>query len=522
MALRRRLPYHLAAVSLGLLLLLLALHYPHASADALDLLPGAGATATAATNTNASISTPPPRGAAAPSAAGRLLRALMFSSGHHAPPPPPSAPTLHGASSASPRRRLQRRLPTAAARSDRGTTTAPPSAAPAAAPRPRGVRARRVRPAITCLYWRDTFDDLRAVCQPPLCRADPNFLLYSVVVGPHYGRRGWEDDDSGAAHVYCALRTVRSSPPILPRRNAWRATITSSSDVCRVELGHMDSESFSVDCPDTICLSYCTESTVEPLEWAIDAIASPCGVGDVASSSAASSAAAASTTKTALLAALPLLAIAFLPPSLAAAAVVLSLAPVVRADLSEDEYLRLNHATCAVYPYDNAAGAADRARPVPCLRAVCLRPLCIDADPEERTLAAAYAAHRGRRDDPLRVYCAVHSLEGASSPSIFFPWRNVWRAHLPVADPDAAAASGDDVCYVELAHLDYREGYYIRCPAAGSRHAHSSCTEFPEEAVAWVVWEHRSLTYRDTVGSKCDMYKFGGAGAQFGEFDADL
>ncbi|KAL6640109.1 hypothetical protein ACP70R_022419 [Stipagrostis hirtigluma subsp. patula] len=393
-------------------------------------------------------------------------------------------------------------------------TTAPPSAAPAAAPRAPDVLTLGVAPAITRYsYWCAVFAALRDVCQPPLCRADSNGRLRWVVVGPHRGSR----KDSGSVHVYCVLRTVQSSPPILPRRNAWRATIAAGGDVCRVELGHMDYERSNIDCPPTTCLSYCTESPEDALQWAIDAIASPCGVVGVTSTSGA----APSTTNAALLAALPLLAIAFLPPPVAAAVVVSSLASVVRADLSEDEYLRLNHATCAVYPYDNATGTVERAHPVPDLRAICLRPLCIDADPEERTLSVAYAERHGRRDDPLRVFCAVHSLEGASSPSVFFPWRNIWRAHVPVADTDAAAASGDNVCYAELAHVDYREGYFIRYPA-GDDHAHASCTEFPEEAVASAVWEHRTMTYRDTVEPKCDMYKNGAAGTQFGEWGVRL
>ncbi|KAL6644252.1 hypothetical protein ACP70R_015860 [Stipagrostis hirtigluma subsp. patula] len=397
---------------------------------------------------------------------------------------------LPGAHSAAPRR-LQA---SAGARHGHGTT-APPSAAPAAPPRAPDVLTLGVAPAITRYsYWCAVFAALRDVCQPPLCLADSNGRLRWVVVGPHRGSR----KDSGSVHERLARHH-------------------SCGDVCRVELGHMDYERSNIDCPPTTCLSYCTESPEDALQWAIDAIASPCGVVGVTSTT---SGAAPSTTNAALLAALPLLAIAFLPPPVAAAVVVSSLASVVRADLSEDEYLRLNHATCAVYPYDNATGTVERVRPVPGLRAVCLRPLCIDADPEERTLSVAYVERHGRRDNPLRVYCAVHSVEGASSPSVFFPWRNIWRAHVPVTDPDAAAASGDNVCYVELAHMDYREGYFIRCPA-GDGHAHASCTEFPEEAVASAVWKHRSMTYRDTAGPKCDMYKNGAAGTQFGEYDYD-
>jgi hypothetical protein len=70
--------------------------------------------------------------------------------------------------------------------------------------------------------------------------------------------------------------------------------------------------------------------------------------------------------------------------------------------------------------------------------------------------------------------------------------------------------------------MDYREGYCIRCPATSDGYAHMSCTEFPEEPVAFAVWEHR-LTYRDTVGPKCERYKFGASGQFWGhDYNADL
>jgi hypothetical protein len=92
------------------------------------------------------------------------------------------------------------------------------------------------------------------------------------------------------------------------------------------------------------------------------------------------------------------------------------------ADLSAEERIKVNHATCSVYHYDNTTGAIERTRPFAATRVVCPRPLCIDANYDERTLWMAYAQRsHGRRDDPLHVYCIVHSLEGAASPSIFFP-----------------------------------------------------------------------------------------------------
>ncbi|CAL5002700.1 unnamed protein product [Urochloa decumbens] len=138
--------------------------------------------------------------------------------------------------------------------------------------------------------------------------------------------------------------------------------------------------------------------------------------------------------------------------------------------------------------------------------------------PNAVALLSLLAAAAGFLPPPLAAAVALSSL----APTIF-PWRNTWRAHLPVADPGAAAFSGDRLCYVELAHMDYREAYYIRCPAAGG-HAHVSCTEFPDEVVAAAVWEHRSLTYRDTVGPKCERYRYGAAGHQIWGYDynADL
>nr|CAB3482737.1 unnamed protein product [Digitaria exilis] len=218
-------------------------------------------------------------------------------------------------------------------------------------------------------------------------------------------------------------------------------------------------------------------------------------------------------TKAVLLRALPLLAIPFLPWPVAALAAFSLLPTTVRA--RSDDCYKLNHATCKMYPYDNETDSVDRARPNKDmgLGAVCLHPLC-HADSPERLASVVYGQYCcGRSGDIPHIYCTVRTLEGAPSesggietnePSIF-PWRNTWRVHLPIADPAAAAASGGDICYVELAHLDYREGYYIHCPV-GEYHE-TYCTEFPEEAIAAAVWEHRRLNYRDTVGSLYATYQ---------------
>ncbi|EEE68534.1 hypothetical protein OsJ_26987 [Oryza sativa Japonica Group] len=126
----------------------------------------------------------------------------------------------------------------------------------------------------------------------------------------------------------------------------------------------------------------------------------------------------------------------------------------LRGRLTEDCF-QLPHATCAVYPYDAEARAVDRASP-----------------------------HGGT-------------------------WRTLPVVPLAAADPASASASAGDVCYVELAHLNYREGYFVRCPAFNcSHHPHVSCTEFPPSAVAAAVWEHRRTTYRDTVGPLFGRYTY--------------
>ncbi|OEL22704.1 hypothetical protein BAE44_0016277 [Dichanthelium oligosanthes] len=450
-------PFHLAAISLAFL----GLHLPHT---------------TTAAETSTSI-TLPSRASALP------MNAPSPATGRLDASPPVS-------------RRHEDQDATAPLPQDAPTTTPPTHRARAAA------HARYT-------HYGVSLADLRSVCQPPICSADPDHRLLSVLYGPHIGGSRLGND------VYCVVRTIEGTWPILPI-TAWTAFIYSGGDACHAELGYMNYGSFfAIACPAWTCERHITESPEEALAWAISAIATPCGARGVTTSSAATPS---PPNATALL---PLLAVAFLPPPLAAAVVLSSLASLaLAADLFYEEFTELNHATCAVFTYDNATGTVDRARPVPGLRVVvCQRPLCIDADLNERTLSVAHAERHGRRHDPLRVYCAVHSIDDAASPSILFPWRNTWRAHLPVADPGAAAASGDHLCYVELAHMDYREGYYIRCPADAG-HARVSCTEFPDEAVAAAVWEHRSLTYCDTVGPKCDRYKYGTT-AQLWVYDDD-
>ncbi|TVU06679.1 hypothetical protein EJB05_49903, partial [Eragrostis curvula] len=283
-----------------------------------------------------------------------------------------------------------------------------PHAAPSPTRRPHARGATRTRDP----SFGVTFADLHDACVRHNCRADYFHRLATVLYGQHTGS-GYD--------VYCVVRTTEGSPPILP--GSWRAAVASGvGDAAR-------------------------------------RISTPCGVtttsGGVTRSAAPSL----------LNAALPLLAVAFLPRPVAAAVVLSYLPSLVRAGVFQEAFLKLNHATCAVYAYNNNTGAVERARPVPGLRKMCLRPLCLDFDGD----ADEHPLRRRRSsswNDPLRIFCAVHSLgEGASSPSIFFPWRNTWCAHLPISNPDAAAASGVDVCHVELAHMDYTEGYYISCPA---------------------------------------------------------
>ncbi|KAF8675600.1 hypothetical protein HU200_047672 [Digitaria exilis] len=401
----------------------------------------------------------------------------------------------------------------------RATAPSPQAAAPPVPTRRSHVRsASRVR----YTHYGATLANLRSVCQPPLCFADSDHRLLTVLYGPHFGGGSSDDDD----YVYVIARTTEGMQPVLPF-SSWRAHVYSGDDdVCHVEIAYMTIASFiAIDCPAWTCYRRFTSSADEALAWAISAIATPCGGGTTTSSGAAATASPAN----AVVALLPLLAAAaFLPPPMAAAMALSSMASLAIAATgghSDEEYTTLNHATCAVYAYDNVTGTINRARPVPGLRVLCQRPLCFGAaDLDERTLSVVHGESHGRRDDPIRVYCAVHSLEGAASPSIFFPWTNTWRAHLPIADPGTTTVdSGDHLCHVELAHMDYRESYYIRCPAAGGHAAQVSCTEFPEEEVASAVWEHRRLTYRGTVGLKCELYKYRAAGQFLGyDYNAEL
>lgn len=178
----------------------------------------------------------------------------------------------------------------------------------------------------------------------------------------------------------------------------------------------------------------------------------------------------------------------------------------LRGRLTEDCF-QLPHATCAVYPYDAEARAVDRASPVGGARAACLHPLCVSPGSSlERNLSSLYAARcQGRWGDPLHAYCVATTLVAQHGGT----WRTLPVVPLAAADPASASASAGDVCYVELAHLNYREGYFVRCPAFNcSHHPHVSCTEFPPSAVAAAVWEHRRTTYRDTVGPLFGRYTY--------------
>lgn len=366
----------------------------------------------------------------------------------------------------------------AAAISDKTNTALSPRAAP-----PPTHQVHHARSATGySLYGVVTFADLHDACQRQNCAAGPFRRLARILYGPHIQQDGGGD-------IYCVVRTIEGSQPIM--NLSWRAAVASGGDVCYVELGIMDDDTLRAHCPEWTCVRYCTMSRHDALELVIRAVSTPCGGATATTTTSAVASSAAPSPLNLNAALLPLLAIAFVPRPLAAAVVLAYLPRLVRADFFEE----LTHATCIVYPYNNNTGAVLRARPVPGLHEVC---------------------HCPPFSDPLPIYCAVHSLLGASSPSILFPWWNTWRAHLPIPAPND---SGHGVCYVELAHMNYREGYYIRCPA-GDRHAVVSCTEFPEDAVRSAVWEHR-VTYRDTVGPKYERYKYGSAGHPFGEYDYD-
>ncbi|KAK3123230.1 hypothetical protein QOZ80_8AG0626790 [Eleusine coracana subsp. coracana] len=177
--------------------------------------------------------------------------------------------------------------------------------------------------------------------------------------------------------------------------------------------------------------------------------------------------------------ALPLLVVPFLPSPLAALVVLSSLAPHARA--ADDSCGLLAHATCAVYRYhpnaDGGTGCVDRSRPLDGVRPVACGP------------------RQGRIDGAFRRYCHVRTVEFYDGPE-GVEWR-VLADHPRVADPDAVVAAGGDVCYVELEHLNNREGYFIRCPVRKCpRFPFLCCSDSPHDAI---VWERRKLTYRGAV-----------------------
>nr|CAB3480944.1 unnamed protein product [Digitaria exilis] len=202
-----------------------------------------------------------------------------------------------------------------------------------------------------------------------------------------------------------------------------------------------------------------------------------------------------------LLKALPLLAIPFLPPPVAAVVALSTLATPVRACSvpSSDTFSGLNHGTptCTVYRYHHGNATVDRGEPFEELRVACPppHPRRDAAGSDERAPSTAYG-HR-HDEDPFHGYCSVLA--------VLAPKEKAWRivpVHLPVADPAAVVAAGGDVCYVELEHMDYREGYYIRCPVSDCCHVPViCCTEFPHDAIAAAVRdrEHHRRTYCDTV-----------------------
>jgi hypothetical protein len=198
------------------------------------------------------------------------------------------------------------------------------------------------------------------------------------------------------------------------------------------------------------------------------------------------------TARKALFHALPLLAVPFLPKPLAALVVLSSLAVPARSDRpSDNSCCLLAHATCTVYRYLPDGTGVDRSRPYDGVRPVGCGP---------RQL---------RLDGPFRSYCHVRTLEGYNAPKgKGIAWR-VLSDHPPVADPDAVLAGGGHVCYVELEHLNHREGYYIVCPVRKCpRFPFLCCSDSPHDAV---IWDRRShlRSFRDAVGS--DKYRNGTA-----------
>ncbi|KAL6639924.1 hypothetical protein ACP70R_022234 [Stipagrostis hirtigluma subsp. patula] len=111
---------------------------------------------------------------------------------------------------------------------------------------------------------------------------------------------------------------------------------------------------------------------------------------------------------------------------------------------------------------------ADRAQPFADLLSVSQHPLC-HAGSDKRARSTDHAQYRGRHGDAFlfHSYCALRTLE-METVAEGDAWR-IMPVHLPIDDPDAVVAAGGEVCYVELEHMNYSEGYYIRCPVRDCR-----------------------------------------------------
>lgn len=239
-------------------------------------------------------------------------------------------------------------------------------------------------------------------------------------------------------------------------------------------------------------------------------------------------------TKVLLRALLPLFTIPFVPGPVAALAVLFFQLTTAHAR-PEDSY-KLNHTTCNIYPYDNDTNSVDRARPNKDmgLAAVCLHPLFYADSPEclasvvYGSTAAAWVTSststapcaRSRRVHQVGLRRILRSRShfgfGIQPPS-FHPSPLHPSPNRASPRSSHGGTSGASICLWQT--LPPRQRPAATSATSSSRtwrlqggilhplpRHETYCTEFPEEAIAAAVWEHRRLNYRYTVGSMYASY----------------
>ncbi|TVU06676.1 hypothetical protein EJB05_49900, partial [Eragrostis curvula] len=296
----------------------------------------------------------------------------------------------------------------------------------------------------------------------PSAAATTTELLHASVL-PHDTTLTLAGRPVSSHHGRASSTSTSTTPPDdnTPRRLDVSAAVREDSTAPAPTATAAPSPRVRSSCP-------CVRVVVDMREAAVDdLVPAPCSIT------------AAATRKALLLRALPLLAVPFLPTPLAAVVALSTLATPVRAG-----HLSTNgtcpgrdreHATCTVYRY-HPGGCVDRSMPFNGLRKVC------HAGADELSRTVACACRQGRLGHPFQSSCHVSTLELYDGPARI-NWRVLAGDYLPIADPAAAAASGEDVCYVELERGSHREGYYIPCPVRKCpRLPFLCCPEFPNDA----------------------------------------